>query len=79
MKTPENLSAIDHQHLIDLQGKLNDIYKLNAQGAFVRSRRRWLEEGAQNSAHFFRLEKFQVKNCTIQKSNINGQIRTPAK
>uniref|UniRef100_A0A3Q3BIJ9 Reverse transcriptase domain-containing protein n=1 Tax=Kryptolebias marmoratus TaxID=37003 RepID=A0A3Q3BIJ9_KRYMA len=73
-KIPENLSENEHSRLIYLQNKLDDIYRMKAEGAFVRSRKRWLEEGEQNSAYFFRLEKFQAKINTIQKLNIDGDI-----
>lgn len=71
---PGNLIESEHGHLISLQNKFDDIYRLKAEGAFVRSRRRWLEEGEQNTAYFFRLEKSQAKNNTIQKLNIDGDI-----
>lgn len=50
---PENLSEEDKTDLASQQSKLNDIYKLKAEGAFVRSRRRWLE-GEQHSSYFFK-------------------------
>ena len=51
-----------------------NIYKLKAEGAFIRSRKKWIEEGEQNSSYFFRLEKFHSKNNTIHKLNIDGVI-----
>ena len=42
--SPENLSENDLQELISVQNKLDDIYRRKAEGAFVRSRRKWLEE-----------------------------------
>ncbi|XDV18055.1 hypothetical protein PO909_023828, partial [Leuciscus waleckii] len=33
--------------------------------AFVRSRRRWLEEGEQNLAYFFRLENLGLKTYAV--------------
>ncbi len=71
---PGNLTESEHQHLINLQNKLGDIYRLKAEGAFVRSRKRWLEEGELNTAYFFQLKKFHAKNNTIQKLNIDGDI-----
>lgn len=59
---------------MNLQNKLIDIYRSKAEGAFVRSRSRWLEKEEQNTAYFFRLEKFQAKNSTIQKFNIDGNV-----
>ncbi len=52
---PENLSDSQRTCLVDLQIKLDDLYKLRAEGAFVRSRQRWLEHGEQMSSYFFKL------------------------
>lgn len=41
----------------DLQHKLDNLYKHKAEGAFVRSRRKGIEEGEQNPAYIFRLER----------------------
>ena len=60
--------------LIELQNKLDNIYRLKAEGAFIRSRKKWIEEGEQNSSYFFRLEKFHSTNNTIHKLNIDGVI-----
>lgn len=60
--------------MAELQCKLDNIYKQKAEGAFIRSRRKWIEEGEQNSAYFFRLERQQAKNNQIQKLMINGNI-----
>lgn len=54
---PENLSNDETVLLCNLQNQLDNIYKCKAEGAFVRSRRRWMEQGEQNPAYFFRLEK----------------------
>lgn len=53
---------------------MDEIYKRKAEGAFVRSRKKWLEEGEQNSAYFFRLEKHQSNTNSILKLNINGTM-----
>lgn len=45
-----------------------------AQGAFIRSRLKWLEEDKSNSSYFFQLEKHRAKSNTFQQLNINGQI-----
>lgn len=42
--SPEKLSE-DEPELILEQNELNYIYRMKPEGAFVRSRRRWLEEG----------------------------------
>lgn len=72
--SPENLSENDLQELISQQDKLNDIYRMKAEGAFVRSRRKWLEEGERNSAYFFQLERARGKSNSIQKLSINDVI-----
>jgi len=72
-KSP-NLSDNEYLELFTLQSQLDDIYKRRAEGAFIRSRQRWLEKGEQNSAYFFQLEKFHAKTNTIMHLNINGVI-----
>lgn len=47
---------------------------MKAEGAFVRLRRKWMEEGEQNTAYFFQLERTQSKFNSIQKLNINNII-----
>ncbi len=59
--------------LVEYQYRLDELYKLKAEGAFVRSRRCWLEEGEQNSAYFFRLEKSLTKN-NIHQLKIGNSI-----
>ncbi len=49
----EKVELAHYQHILD------EFYKQKAEGAFVRSRKRWMEEGEQNSSYFFRLEKQQ--------------------
>ncbi len=65
---PENLSENDLQDLILQQNKSNDIYRMKAEGAFVRSRRKWLEEEEQNTAYFFQLERLVVKPVLFKNS-----------
>lgn len=47
---------------------------MKAKSAFVRSRRRWLEEGKQNTAYFFQLERACGKSNSIQKLHVNNAI-----
>ncbi len=44
MLTTMNLPI--YQHILD------EFYKEKAEGAFARSRKRWMEEGEQNSSYF---------------------------
>lgn len=46
------------QTLMELQAKLHDLYLQIAQGAFIRSRAKWIEAGEKNSSNFSHLEKF---------------------
>lgn len=64
---PENLSEDDRKRLQILQLRLDNVYIHKAKGAFVRSRRRWLEEGEQNSIYFFKLEK--------RRNNYNSMVK----
>lgn len=63
----------EKQDLINQLNKLDEIYGMKAEGAFVRSRRKWLE-GEQNTAYFFRLERSHAKNSIIKKLNIDRDI-----
>lgn len=56
-----------------LQLQLDFIYE-KARSAFVRSRRKWLEEWEKNIKYFFSLEKRNVKMFSLVKLIINGQI-----
>ncbi|KAI2643779.1 putative 149 kDa protein [Labeo rohita] len=72
-RSPPIFSDDEKIELIALQKHLDDIYKRRAEGAFIRSRQRWLEKGEQNSAYFFQLEKSHSKN-SISHLNINGIV-----
>lgn len=52
---------------------------MKAEGAFVRSRRKWLEEGEQDAAYFFQLKRSRSKTNSIKKLNINGVINDDPK
>ncbi len=78
-RSPEDIPQEDRLNLLDLRSKLDDIYQRKAEGAFVRSRKRWLEEGEQNSAYFFKLEKHRSKINSIHQLNINGAASEDAK
>ncbi len=54
--------------------QLDHIYEERARGAFVRSRRKWLEEGEKNTKYFFNLEKRNAEMSSLVKLNIKGQI-----
>ncbi len=71
---PEDLTEDDKQELTEQQLKLDEIYRVKAEGAYVSSRKQWLEEGEQNTAYFFRLEKSRSRANCIQKLNIDGAV-----
>ncbi len=73
-KRVEELSEFDKAELTEQKLKLEEIYKQKAEGAFIRSRRKWLEEGEKSSAYFFRLERQQAKNNHIEKLRIKDNI-----
>lgn len=56
----------------NIQAKFDNLYLEKAQGAFIRSRARWIEEGEKNSSYFFNLEKQRQTKEKIQKLSING-------
>ncbi len=72
MVSPNSLSPEEKIHLSVLQCKLNAIYRRKAEGAFVRSRVKWLEQGERNSSYFFNLERQRGKQNTIHHLNVNG-------
>lgn len=54
-----NISVVDlvegqRLRITELQNELDNMYKMRAQGAFLRSRQKWLEHGEQMSAYFFK-------------------------
>ena len=61
-----NPTEDDKQKILNLQPELDEMYIQRAQGAFIRSRAKWIEEGEKNSAYFCGLEKRRQK-----KNNIN--------
>ncbi|KAF7654162.1 hypothetical protein LDENG_00073330 [Lucifuga dentata] len=50
------------------------MYERKAEGAFIRSRRRWMEEGERNTSYFFRLEKNKSKISNIENLEIDGKL-----
>lgn len=69
-----DLNESEKFQLVVQQHRLVEIYKRRAEGAFVRSCRQWLEEGEQNSAYVFRLERHQSRNNSIQYLKMYGSI-----
>lgn len=55
-----------------LQSKLDDICLKRAEGASIRSRAKWMEEGEKNSSYFSRLEKKRQDNKATSSLLING-------
>ena len=42
---------------IPIKKKINELVRMKTQGAIIRSRQQWYEEGQKNSRYFFNLEK----------------------
>lgn len=70
----EPLTDIQSIEYSKLQNKLDDMYRSKAKGAYVRSRKKWLEEGEQNSAYFFRLERSNAVNASIDRLRANDKV-----
>lgn len=51
------MSDVDKSNFISLQTKLDNLYLKKAQGAYIRSRAKWIEEGEKNTSYFSGLEK----------------------
>lgn len=67
-------SQADINTVFELQAELDSIYQNLAQGAFIRSRRKWIEHGERNTKYFHNLEKRNVSVNSIYKLKINDQI-----
>ncbi len=65
----------DVEKLLSLQAKLDCMYLMKAQGAFVRSRAKWMEEGEKNTAYFCRLEKRRQQSNAIHSLIINEEVK----
>ncbi len=74
----EVLSEEDKIHMLILQTKLDGIYIRKAEGAYIRSRARWIEEGEKSTAYFYRLEKRrQTKNARLSLILDDTEISDP--
>lgn len=73
------MSEKEKGELADLEIKLDELYEQKVKGAFIRSGKKWLEEGEQNSHYFFNLEKHNAISKNINKLNINGTVITDYK
>lgn len=69
-----NQTQNDLNKLTELQSELDNIYQNLAQGAFIRSRRKWLEYGERNTKYFHSLEKRNITVNSLHKLKINGHI-----
>lgn len=48
----ENLSYKEKNSLYRLQSDLDSLYEYKAEGAYIRSRQKWLEHGERNTKYF---------------------------
>lgn len=71
-----SLTDTDKRMLQCLLTKLDDIYLQKAEGAFIRSRAKWIEEGEKSTAYFCRLEKRRQERLSIKALLINGNVVT---
>ena len=70
----EVLCEHDKDSLCKLQMDLDSIYEDKARGAFIRSRKKWLEEGEKNCKYFYNLEKRNANFTSLFKLKVNGQV-----
>lgn len=68
----QDLSLDEQLQLHNFQSQLDKLFLEKANGAYVRSRARWIEEGEKNSSYFFNLEKQRQAKKKIQSLNIEG-------
>lgn len=69
-----NLSEEEVTELTTAQAELDKAYEDKARGAFVRSRRKWLEQGEKCTKYFFNLEKRNFEQSSVSKLRINDVI-----
>lgn len=62
MQKNKNMSSNDLLKLATLQNDIDNIYAQKARGAFVRSRRKWMEAGGKNNKYylFFKFRKKEI-------------------
>lgn len=68
----QNSTGDDKRKLLLWQTKLDDMYCKRAQGAFVRSREKWIEEVEKNTLCFSSLEKRRRGNKAVSSLLIKG-------
>lgn len=56
-----DLTEEDKATLSNLQSNLDELFTQRAQGAYVRSRAKWIEQGEKNSSYFYHLEKKKTR------------------
>lgn len=71
---PESLTEEEKEELASSQAKPDELYCQKAEGAFIRSWSKWLEEGEQNTHYFFSLEKHHNTINNISKLIIDGAV-----
>lgn len=65
------LSEEDKAKMLCLQTRVDNLYIQKAQGAYVRSRAKWIEQGEKNSSYFFGLERRRQEGNKIDLLMIN--------
>lgn len=73
MDMVDNNENEEHLKQLHKYQELDEFYKEKAQGAFVCSRLKWLEDGERNSKYFFNIEKRNKRN-SLTKLNINNSV-----
>uniref|UniRef100_A0A3B4WDT5 exodeoxyribonuclease III n=1 Tax=Seriola lalandi dorsalis TaxID=1841481 RepID=A0A3B4WDT5_SERLL len=68
------LSIEEKAELRILQVQIDDMYREKANGAFIRSRARWLEQGEKNTSYFHGLEKQRQSKRRINRLKKNEDI-----
>lgn len=69
----------DTTKLVELQTKLDTLFTKKAQGAYVRSRAKWMEQDETNTFYFFGLEKKRQESNSINTLIINNSECSDAK
>lgn len=69
----EALNDKEKEELLHLRSDLDQMFAEKANGAFIRSRAKWIEDGEKNYSYFFNLDDHRQKK-NIRKLKINENL-----
>lgn len=69
----QNIADEEKATISNLQSSLDKLFMQRAQGAYVRSRAKWIEQGEKNTSYFYSLEKRRQEKNKINSLIINDK------